>query len=62
MQNTVAFVMTEMSSKVLIKTPFQFRTLLMMLQLGNFFIVVQILKFLLFYVPLMRLEKYQKCG
>lgn len=62
MQNTVAFVMTEMSSEVVIKTLFQFRTLLMMLQLSDFFTIVQLLQFSLFYVQLMRLEKYQNCG
>lgn len=62
MQNTVAFVMTETSSEVIIKTLFQFCSLLMMLQLSNFSTAARLLHFLLFYVRLMRLEKYQNCG
>lgn len=62
MQNTVAFVMTEMSSHVLIKSPLQFCTLLTMLQLSYFLTVAQQLQFLLFCLRLMRLEKYQNSG
>lgn len=62
MQNTVAFVMTEMSSQVLIKSLLQFRTLLIMLQLSYFFTVVPRLQLLLFCLQLMRLEKCQNCG